>query len=137
MGSCKAENVIWDGQVNADGSPTLAIELILDQPYQIRARGIINLGKWWQNSQPLANDACYEFNTPEKPTQLTTLKNSLSISVCDGKYHGDHTYLSLPFVAKQNKIHFWIDDTDYSDNSGSFQVQIIQLGGEAGGSKEP
>lgn len=125
--SCFAEKVIWSGDVNADGTPTKAVELTLEKKYQLRAKGTLNLGKWWQAGKPLEEDACYEFNTPSTPHKNETFMNSMRISVCDGKYHEDHVYTSPTFTAKQNKIHFWINDEDYSDNNGSLRVEVLQL----------
>lgn len=124
-----AENIIWSGEVSSDGSPTKAVDLKINTKYQLRVSGALNLGKFFQQDTPLADDACYEFiSKTDKPTSpLKNFKNSLDIFVCDGKYHSDHIYTSKPFVAKQGKIHFWIDDFDYSDNTGSLQVDIIQL----------
>ena len=93
---------------------------------------MINLGKWREDGEPLANDACYEFDagTPKMvitPSKVDSFKNSMGISVCDGKFHFDHHYQSASFEAKQNKVHFWIYDTDYSDNRGALHVEVIQL----------
>lgn len=127
--SVYGDTTIWKGEVNANGSPTDAIPLVLHQKYKIKVSGYVNLGKWIQNKEELANDACYDFNF-NKETHLEkvrTFRNSNDISVCDGKYHPDHIYQSLPFTAKQNKIHFWVFDTDYENNTGAFQVEIIQI----------
>jgi len=124
---CFAEKVIWSGDVSSDGTPTKAVELTLEKQYQIRVKGTVNLGKWWQAGKPLEEDACYEFNTPSGPQKNETLMNSIQISVCDGKFHEDHVYTSPTFTAKQNKVHFWINDEDYSDNTGSLRLQILQV----------
>lgn len=128
MNPAFADEVVWSGDVSSDGSPTNAITLEFDKTYQINASGYINLGKWIQAQKKLANDPCYEFNKEKSTVKLESLKNSLNISVCDGNYHPDHIYQSVPFVAKNNRIHFWIDDTDYDDNSGSFHVEIVLKG---------
>lgn len=122
-----ADKVVWKGFVSSNGTPTSTAELKLKQRYQIKASGEINLGKWWQGKNALANDACFQYNGPQGPESLASLKNSNDISVCDGKYHESHVYESAPFVPKQNKIHFWVNDEDYSDNTGEFYVQIIEL----------
>lgn len=111
----------------SDGSPTKAIPLVLKQQYRIKVSGFVNLGKWVQGGEALANDACFEFSKEKNTSQIETFKNSQDISVCDGKYHPNHIYQSIPFIAKQDRIHFWIYDTEYDDNSGSLQVQIIQI----------
>lgn len=123
-----ADEVVWKGEVNSDGSPTDTITLEIGKTYQIHASNYINLGKWVQAQNKLANDACFEFNKEKSVTKFESLKNSLSVSVCDGSYHADHNYQSLPFTAKSNRIHFWIDDTDFDDNSGSFKVEIVRKG---------
>ncbi len=123
-----ADEVVWSGEVNSDGTPTNAITLEFDKTYQIKASGYIKLGKWIQAQNKLANDACFEFNKEKSTVKLESLKNSLSISICDGTYHPDHMYQSEPFVAKNNRIHFWIDDTDYDDNTGAFHVEIVRKG---------
>lgn len=120
-----ADEVIWSGDVQSDGTPTQPITLTLRENYQIRASGFINLGKWIQASEKLANDSCYEFNKEKELQKIECLKNSQNITVCDGTYHPDHVYQSQPFTAKQNRIHFWVYDTDYDDNHGSFKVEII------------
>ena len=120
-----ADEVIWSGDVKSDGSATASIPLILHERYQIKASQFVNLGKWVQAGEKLANDACYEFNKTQSQEKLEFLKNSQNISVCDGSYHPDHAYQSEPFVAKQNRIHFWVYDTDYDDNNGVFHVEII------------
>jgi hypothetical protein len=122
-----AEKIIWNGEVNSNGNPTEAIPLQLFKKYQIKASGYVNLGKWIQNHQKLANDACYEFSEEEKTEKLEALKNSNEISICDNKFHPDHVYQSEPFVAEQDRIHFWVYDTRYDDNSGLFKVQIIEI----------
>ncbi len=120
-----ADEVIWRGEVKADGSPTAPVTLVLKERYQIKCSQFVNLGKWMQAGEKLANDACYEFNKEKSQEKLESLKNSQNISICDGTYHPDHVYLSAPFVAKQNRIHFWVYDTDYDDNTDSFQVELI------------
>lgn len=120
-----ADEVIWKGNVKASGSPTEAIKLINHETYKIKVSKFVNLGKWVQAGEKLASDACYEFSQTSEQSKLESLKNSLNISVCDGKYHPDHTYESEFFEAKQNRIHFWINDTDYNDNSGELYVEII------------
>lgn len=126
-GKSSAETVVWSGKVDSKGIPSVPIKLVLNKKYQIKVSGEINLGKWIQNREKLANDACYEFNSKTNTEKIESIKNSLNITVCDGKYHLDHIYTSEPFIAKQNRIHFWIYDTNYDDNSGSFQVQVIGL----------
>lgn len=126
--SLLADTVIWSGEINSDGTPSNVISLEFNKTYQIKAKGYINLGKWIQAQKKLANDPCYEFNKERSTEKRESLKNSLSVSVCDGSYHPDHSYQSEPFIAKNNRIHFWIDDTDYDDNSGSFYVEIIRKG---------
>lgn len=122
-----ANEVIWRGEVKSEGAPTAAIPLILNERYQIKASQSINLGKWIQAGEKLASDACYEFNKEKSTDKVDCLKNSQNISVCDGTYHPDHIYQSEPFVAKQNRIHFWVYDTDYEDNHGAFHVEVIHL----------
>lgn len=121
----QADEVIWIGEVKSDGSPTPPITLVLKEQYQIRVNHFVNLGKWVQAGEKLANDACFEFGKERAPKKMEFLKNSHNVSVCDGAYHPDHTYQSLPFAATQNRIFFWVYDTDYDDNHGSFQVEII------------
>lgn len=120
-----ADDVIWKGKVNSNGSPTELINLELHEHYQIKASQYINLGKWYQVGEKLASDACFEFNDNLTPHKYETLKNNQNISVCDGKYENSHVYLSAPFVAKQNRIFFWVYDTDYEDNNGFLEVEII------------
>lgn len=122
-----AENVVWKGDVSSNGSPTHAIPLVMHKRYQIKVNGFVNLGKWVQNGEQLASDACYEYNAEKPTSKQESLKNSMEISVCDGQYHANHQYQSQPFVAEKNRIHFWVEDEDYEDNVGSFQVQIIEL----------
>ena len=125
--SSYADTVVWSGEVQASGYPTSLINLTLGKKYQIKVSGSVNLGKWWQAGKPLADDACFEYNDETVPTSVSTFRNSMQISVSDGAYHEDHSYLSQPFIAEQNGIHFWIYDTDYSDNSGALNVKIIEL----------
>jgi hypothetical protein len=122
-----AEKTIWEGKVSSDGTPTKSIPLILHKEYQIKVTGFVNLGKWIQNREKLANDACYEFSSEKEVAKIDAVKNSQGISVCDGTYHQDHVYQSAKFAAKQNRIHFWANDTDYDDNSGSLHVEVIQI----------
>lgn len=126
---CHADKVVWKGDVDADGTPTDAIRLEIRKRHQIKVSGFVNLGKWKQGGKSLANDACYEFSEEgNSPVKAETLKNSHDVTVCsDKKYHPDHIYQSEPFVAKQDRIHFWIYDTLYDDNSGSLQVEITQV----------
>lgn len=122
------ENIIWSGDVKSDGTPSSLVTLKLHHQYQIRVKGFVNLGKWIQQGEELASDACYEFNKEKEMSKAESLKNSSGISVCDGHYHPDHIYLSEKFVAKQDRIHFWIHDHYYDDNTGSFQVEILEFG---------
>lgn len=126
VGTSYADEVIWKGKVNSDGTPTELITLKPHERYQIKASGYINLGKWIQANEKLANDACYEFSQKLPPEKLETLKNSHNLSICEGHYHSDHVYLSEPFVPKQNRIFFWISDLDYDDNSGVLDIEIIR-----------
>ena len=116
-------------EVPADGTPTKAIDLKLSHKYQIKVTGAVNLGKYWEGNTVLADDACYELiaKTGKATSPLKNFRNSLDINVCEEKYREDHTYTSKTFVAKQSKIHFWIDDIDYSDNSGSLHIEIIEI----------
>lgn len=122
-----SDEVVWKGQVSADGTPTKAINLKLDEKYQIIAKGYVNLGKWIEAGQKLGEDPSYEFNAPSGPERLKTLMNSNDIHLDDKKYNPDHIYKSAPFIAKQNKIHFWVHDTDYDNNNGNFDVEIIKI----------
>lgn len=126
VGFCESEKVVWSGHVSSDGTPSKVISLELGKKYQIKVNGFVNLGKWVQNREELANDACYEFNREKETTNVKTFRNSHDISVCDGKYHPDHKYQSEVFTAKQNKIHFWLFDTNYDDNKGAMDVQVIE-----------
>jgi hypothetical protein len=126
--SCEAsEKVIWKGKVSSEGTPSRLIELAPHHTYKIKVSGFVNLGKWIQNGEKLANDACFEFNKEANLRKIEALKNSINISVCDGTYHQDHVYESHPFIAKENRIFFWIYDTNYEDNSGEFEVQLIEI----------
>jgi hypothetical protein len=125
-GSAHAEKIVWSGPVNSNGNPTQLVTLTLGETYQISANGTINLGKWWQDGSPLIEDAAYEYNENVKPVKLDSLKNSMNISI-GNTFNADHVYKSKPFKALQNGIHFWIQDIDYSDNTGALQVQIVQL----------
>jgi len=127
IGNSYADKVIWSGEVKSDGTPTTAIPLNLRENYKIKVSQFVNLGKWVQKGEKLANDACYEFNKEKPQDKVEFLKNSQNISVCDGTYHPDHIYESTPFAAKQNRLHFWVYDTDYDDNNGAFRVEIIHL----------
>ena len=121
------EKIVWSGEVFSDGKPTMAIPLSHHKKYQIRAKGFVNLGKWIKNREPLANDACYEFSKSGSIEKLESLKNSSGISICKGNYNPDHTYYSEPFEPKENIIHFWVHDTDYTDNADAFQIQIVEV----------
>ena len=122
-----ADEVIWKGKVNSNGIPTELIKLNIHDQYQIKATQYINLGKWKQAGESLANDACYEFSDKFPPTKFDALKNSDEINVCTGDYHSDHVYISEPFTAKRNRIFFWVNDTDYDDNSGHFEVEVTHI----------
>lgn len=129
-GPCFAEKIIWNGGVYADGTPTQPIGLTLQQHYRIKVSGYVNLGKWIQNREKLASDACYEFSKEGSRAKASSLRNSSEISICDDDYHSDHVYESKPFIAKENRIHFWVHDTNYEDNTGFFNVQLIELDNE-------
>jgi hypothetical protein len=122
-----ADHVIWKGNVSSDGTPTHPIKLELLKKYRIQVRGNIDLGKWWKQGKELASDSCYEYADGIAPTKVDSIKNSMNISVCEGIYHSNHIYDSNPFVATQNRIHFWVNDLDYDDNSGHFEVQITEI----------
>jgi len=122
-----ADTVVWSGDVDSNGTPTALIPLTLGKQYQVKASGTLNLGKWWQAGKPLEEDAFYEYNNSIDPIKLETLKNSFNLSLNNNGFHPDHVYLSKPFTAAQNGVHFWISDIDYGDNTGKLQVQIIEL----------
>lgn len=127
-----ADTSVWHGKVSSDGTPTPSIKLVLGQKYKVRVSGKMNLGKWRTNRQPLENDACFEFFADpayqeHPPKKIDTLKNSLNLNMCDGKYRVDHVYESPPFLAAQSGIHFWIYDTDYEDNSGEFDLEVFLI----------
>lgn len=125
--NCFAEKIIWSGEVNADGTPSEPVKLVVNHNYIIRAHNAVNLGKWVKQGEPLANDACYEFSKDNDPQKVDTLKNSLSIEICDGNYHSNHIYQSKPFKAAAEKIHFWVNDSYYDDNSGSFLLEVVEV----------
>ncbi|WP_068469285.1 hypothetical protein [Candidatus Protochlamydia phocaeensis] len=120
-------SIVWKGEVNSDGTPSKVIKLELGKHYQIEVSKVVNLGKWWQQGEPFAEDACYEFNPKIPPKKLNTLRNSMNITIGDGQYHPDHVYTSPVFTASQTGIHFWVYDSDYNDNSGSFQVKVFKI----------
>lgn len=124
---CIADTVVWHGKVDSNGDPTELIKLEIGKKYQIKVSGTVNLGKWIQAGEPLTQDACYEENPKVKPSPLSTFRNSLNIKVCQSGYRPDHVYLSAPFVATDNGFHFWIQDTDYTDNNGALQVEVIKV----------
>jgi hypothetical protein len=124
----EANTSIWQGEVSSDGNPSPVVRLKLGHKYQIQVTGTINLGKWRRNGDALEDDACFEFaKNNTTPSAIFTFKNSMNVSLCDGHFHPSHVYLSAPFLAAQNGIHFWVHDDDYENNSGSFQVQVIEL----------
>lgn len=125
--SCFAEKIVWNGELSSDGTPSQAIPLDLDKKYQIIVSGVINLGKWVEGGVPMDEDAGFEFGGPNGPEHQPVFKSSNEMALDTKKYNPDHTYKSIPFVAKNSKIHFWIDDKDYSDNNGSLKVQVVQL----------
>ncbi|MBN9377178.1 MAG: hypothetical protein BGO14_04645 [Chlamydiales bacterium 38-26] len=127
ISSLSAEHVVWSGAVSSNGNPTQAVSLNLDKKYQIVAQGTINLGKWVEGGHRLEDDPCYEFNAPSGPEKLKSLRNSNDIPLNDKTFNPEHLYKSEPFVAKQSKIHFWVYDLDYSDNTGAFDVKIVEL----------
>jgi len=121
------DETVWKGSVDSNGVPTKPIKLELHKQYEIKVSGFINLGKWVQAGEKLANDACYEFSDDKRHMEkFESIKNSQGISVCEGQYNDDHVYTSKPFVAKQNRIFFWVNDTNYDDNNGLYEVEIIQ-----------
>ena len=62
-----ADEVVWKGKVSSDGTPTEFITLKMHERYQIKASDYTNLGKWVQQGEKLANDACYEYNQKLPP----------------------------------------------------------------------
>lgn len=126
-GFCAADTVVWSGDVNSNGDPTPLIKLDIGKTYKIKVSGTVNLGKWIQAGEPLTQDACYEENPKVKPSLLNTFRNSFDIKVCQSGYRPDHVYVSEPFVAADNGVHFWIHDTDYTDNNGSLHVEVIRV----------
>ena len=66
------------------------------------------------------------FNAPEGPTKLDSFKNSFNIT-CEQPYQPDHIYRTELFTAKENRVHFWIKDIDYNDNTGTLKVDIIEV----------
>ena len=126
--SCFAESTVWEGEVNSNGIPSELIKLTLGKKYNIKVSGTVNTEKWHQGNVPLGEDACFDFGDHLHPVPNELIKNSMGLDFCqDGLYHEDHVYESRPFVAKQNGIHFWVNDFDYSDNTGAFKLQVIEL----------
>jgi len=123
-----AEEVIWSGTVSSDGTPSPAIPLTLHHQYQMEVRGVVNLEKWVQQGEKLANDGCFEFTANGNILNpLVSLRNSLGIPSCTGDYNPQHSYRSTPFTAASDRLHFWVYDSLYEDNSGDFEVKIIEL----------
>lgn len=127
LSSLQAEEVVWSGTVDSDGTPTVPVHLDLHSKYVLRVSGFVNLGKWIQNREKLGYDACYEYSNEGEMEKVITFRNSSDISVCNGKYHPNHVYTSAPFESKQNKIHFWIYDADYDDNNGELKVEVLKV----------
>lgn len=130
-----ADTSVWHGKVNSDGTPTPSVKLNLGEKYKIKVSGKINLEKWRTGGKALENDACFEFFAIPRyqeipPKKIGALKNSLNLNVCDEKYQQDHIYESKAFTAMQSGIHFWIYDTDYEDNSGELDLEVIQVNSE-------
>jgi hypothetical protein len=125
--TCVADTIIWKGDVDALGTPTPMVKLVLGKKYQIKVSGTLSLGNWFKNGSKVKNDACYEFNESSQPHLVSCFKNSLSQTVCDGKFHANHIYTSNQFIAAQSAVHFWIYDTNYEDNSGSLSVELYQI----------
>lgn len=121
-----ADTVVWSGVVQSNGTPTVAIPLELHKEYYIKASGYVNLGKWVQGGEKLANDACYEFNKEKSTAKFESIRNSHDVSICTGEYNPNHHYQSPTFTAKQDRIHFWVQDTMYQDNSGEFKVEVVE-----------
>lgn len=123
-----ADNVVWSGTVNSDGNPTKAIPLETGKQYQIKGSGVVKLGNWKKNGEELSSDPCFLFGSdPESVTKTNALRNSAEIEICDGKYRLNHVYTSFPFTATQERIHFWIHDSIYNDNTGTFAVEIVEI----------
>lgn len=123
-----AESTTWEGEVNSNGTPTELIKLTLGKTYNIKVSGTVNTEKWHQGGAALGEDACFDFGDRVQPIPNELIKNSMGLDFCgDRLYHSDHIYESHAFVAKQNGIHFWVNDTDYSDNNGSFKIQVVEL----------
>lgn len=127
ISSIYGDTVVWSGNLSAKGEQSPIVPLTLGKHYRIKVSGTMNLGKWWQQGKPLEDDACYEFNDSMPAIKIDSFKNSLHIHLGDGKYHPDHLYQSELFTAAQEGVHFWIYDTDYSDNSGSLHVEVIEV----------
>lgn len=123
----EADIQVWSGQVKAEGQPSVFIPLKEGKKYRIKASGSVNLGKWKQQGKALASDACYEYAEGIEPEKVKGLRNSLEISICDEGYKSNHIYESKPFKAIFGGIHFWVDDIDYNDNSGQFNVIVSEV----------
>ena len=127
-GRASAQNLIWSGAVDSRGARTNGPVLCGARRYIIRASGSIYFGRWWRNSLPLNDDACYEYTAKGAPDPLPVFTNSYGVAVCDGQYRASHVYQSAAFTGRNGPISFWIVDTDYRDNSGALRVDIFDVG---------
>ncbi len=119
--------------VPSDGRPVTLDGLEVGGSYQLRVSGSMTFGRWAATGATLRNDACYEYDAKGFPDPLTVFQNSFDVVVC-GLYRSDHVYLSAPFVAPSQRLVLWVFDTDYRDNDGALDVEIIPIAsGSAGG----
>jgi hypothetical protein len=112
--------------VPSDGRPVTLDGLQVGGTYQLRVSGTMVFGRWPATGRTLQNDACFEYAAKGYPDPLTTFQNSFGVIVC-GPYRSDHTYVSAPFVAPSERLVLWVFDTDYRDNGGVLDVEIIPV----------
>lgn len=125
---CHSDQLVWQGIVSALGRKTDRIPLNPGEEYYAVARGVVNLGRIaeWGNENRL-NDACYMFRVNQDPIYAPVLKNSYQFRFCSGTYHSEHVYQSLPFRGNDRPLWFWVEDTNYGDNSGQFLVEVYRV----------
>ncbi|MGV8120293.1 MAG: hypothetical protein AB2L14_11080 [Candidatus Xenobiia bacterium LiM19] len=125
---CHADTLIWSGEVSSLGRATETFPLQQGSSYYYVAVGTVYFGRWYINKRSLVNDACYEFNAKGYNDPLPVLKNSLNIPIANTAYRSDHVYTSEAFMLLQSvSMSFWIEDTDYLDNSGSLRVSLYRV----------
>ena len=128
--SANAQNrqlTIWSGALASNGGVIATTRLQHGQRYQVRIAGAVHFGTWKPTKRALKNDACFEFNSGRGAVSLPIIQNSHGLNFCARGYSARHVYQTQLIYGDGRALTLRVFDTDYRDNYGSFNVQVVLM----------